>query len=88
MKTITAQQAEKHFSEYAQIAHDGERILVILDGKPWVMLSPPIISAEAKPTAEKLEWPDFAGRLARYYLQPVEGPTATELLAQDKEDRF
>jgi antitoxin (DNA-binding transcriptional repressor) of toxin-antitoxin stability system len=88
MKTITAQQAEEQFGEYAKLAHDGERILVTLEGEPWVMLSPPAILAEAKPPAGKLEWPDFAGRLARYYPQPVEGPTATELLAQEKEDRF
>jgi hypothetical protein len=36
----------------------------------------------------KLEWPDFAARLAPHYSKPVAGPTATELLAQDKEDRF
>ena len=31
---------------------------------------------------------DFAARLAPHYSEPVAGPTATELLAQDREDRF
>lgn len=88
MKTISAQQAVQQFDEYSKLAHNGERILVTRGGKPWVLLAPPAVPSEGKPAAGKLEWPDFAGRLARYYPVPVAGPTATELLAQGKEDRF
>jgi hypothetical protein len=88
MKTISTQQVIEQFDEYSQLAHDGQRILVTRGGKPWVVLAPPAIGNQAEPAAKKLAWPDFAGRLAEHYRVPVAGPTATELLAQDKEDRF
>ena len=88
MKTISDQQAARQFDEYSKLAHDGEKILVTREGKPWVLLTPPAVANEATPAAGKLEWPDFTARLAKHYHAPVAGPTATELLAQDKEDRF
>ena len=88
MKTINEQQAVQQFDEYSELAHNGERILVTRRGKPWVLLSPPVAPVESKPSNGRLQWPDFAGRLAPHYPAPVAGPTATELLAQDKEDRF
>jgi hypothetical protein len=87
MKTISAQQAVEEFEQYSEMAHNGERILVTRGGKPWVLLSPPVHS-ETQAAGRKLEWPDFASRLAKHYPTPVSGPTATELLSQDKEDRF
>jgi len=53
-----------------------------------VLLSPPAAPVKGEPANGKLQWPDFAARLAPHYPAPVGGPTATELLAQDKEDRF
>jgi len=88
MRTITTQQAAEQFGEYVALAHEGERILVTQAGKPSVMLAPPVRPVGAQTNAPKLEWPDFAARLAPYYPKPVEGPTATELLAQEKEDRI
>ena len=88
MKTISAQQAVEQFDEYSELAHNGEKILVTREGKPWVLLTPPALSTEKEPATNKLAWPDFAGRLAKHYPGPVAGPTATELLAQDREDRF
>ena len=88
MKTISTQQAVQQFDEYAKLAHNGERILVTREGKPWILLSPPAVPTEVGPASDKLEWPDFAARLAKHYPSPVTGPTATELLAQDKADRF
>ena len=88
MKTISAQQAVQQFDEYSELAHNGEKILITRSGKPWVLLSPPAAPLKAEPGNGKLKWPDFAARLAAHYPAPVAGPTATELLAQDKEDRF
>jgi len=88
MKTISDQQAVRQFDEYSKLAHDGEKILVTREGKPWVLLTPPASPNEAAPAVGKLEWPDFAARLAQHYPAPVAGPTATELLAHEKEDRF
>ena len=88
MKTISAQQAVQQFDEYSELAHNGEKILVTRSGKPWVLLSPPAAPDENKAANGKLKWPDFAARLAPHYPASVAGPTATELLAQDKEDRF
>lgn len=87
MKTISDEQAVRQFDEYSKRAHDGEKILVTREGKPWVLLTPPAVASEAKVTGQ-LKWPDFAARLAGHYPAPVSGPTATELLAHDKEDRF
>jgi antitoxin (DNA-binding transcriptional repressor) of toxin-antitoxin stability system len=86
VKTINEQQAAQKFDEYSERVHNGERILVTRDGKPWVMLLPPPAQLMTEPV--ELEWPDFAARLASHYSMPSVGPTATELLAQDKEDRF
>ena len=88
MKTISAQQAAQQFDEYSELAHNGERILVTRGGKPWVVLSPPVVPLKGEAAHGKLKWPDFAARLAPHYSAPIIGPTATELLAQDKEDRF
>lgn len=88
MKTISTQQAVEQFDEYSKLAHNGEKILVTREGKPWVLLSPPAAVVASEGAADQLEWPDFAARLKKYYPAPVNGPTATELLAQDKADRF
>ena len=88
MKIITTQEAAQSFEDIARRAHDGERILITHDGEPWAVLSPAASRAEKQPGPNGLTWPDFAARLAPYYPEPVEGPTATELLARDKEDRF
>ena len=88
MKTISTQQVIEQFDEYSQLAHDGQRILVTRGGKPWVLLAPPAGGIEAKTEQRNLAWPDFAARLAKHYPEPITGPTATELLAHDKEDRF
>jgi len=88
MRIITTQEAAQQFEDVARLAHNGERILITRDGEPWAVLSPPAVGAANQPAANGLKWPDFAGRLAPYYPQPVEGPTATGLLAQDKQDRF
>ena len=88
MKTITTQEAAQCFEDVARLAHDGERILITRDGEPWVVLSPPVNGTQNQPVTDELKWPDFATRMARFYQEPVEGPSATELLSQDKEDRF
>ena len=88
MRTISTQEAVRQFEQYSRLAHEGQRILVTRGGKPWVVLTPPAPPSQPSPGADKLEWPDFAQRLAKYYPIPGNGPTATELLAQDKEDRF
>jgi antitoxin (DNA-binding transcriptional repressor) of toxin-antitoxin stability system len=88
MNTINEQQAAQQFDEYLERAHNGEKILVTRAGKPWVLLSPPPESVKTEQANGKLKWPDFAARLAPHYSQPAAGPTASELLAQDKEDRF
>jgi antitoxin (DNA-binding transcriptional repressor) of toxin-antitoxin stability system len=88
MKTISTQEAVQDFDEYSELAHHGERILVTRSGRPWVLLSPPAGIVATEPAARKPTWPDFAARLAPHYPKPIAGPTAAELLAQDKEDRF
>ena len=88
MKTITTQEATQQFDDYARLAHEGEKILVTRNGEPWVVLSPPAVAAMTPPGQNGLKWPDFAARLAPYYPDAPSGPTATELLSQDKEDRF
>jgi prevent-host-death family protein len=88
MKTISVQQAARDFEEYSKLAHDGQRILVTRNGKPWIVLVPPTVAAPTDPNSKTLQWPDYTARLAPFYPEPVAGPTAAELLAQDKEDRF
>jgi antitoxin (DNA-binding transcriptional repressor) of toxin-antitoxin stability system len=88
MKIITTEEAAERFEDMARLAHNGERILITRDGEPWVVLSPPANGAQNQSVTDGLKWPDFAARMARFFQEPAEGPTATELLSQDKEDRF
>jgi hypothetical protein len=88
MKTISAQQAVKQFEEFSKLAHDGHKILVTREGKPWVVLAPPGAASHAESGGNELEWPDFEAHWKKHFPEPLAGVTATELLAQDKEDRF
>jgi hypothetical protein len=86
MKTITAQQAERQFEKFATMANSGERILVTHNGQPWIVLHPP---PRAKRTGLAGQWPDYPAHWRQHFQTGfTEGPTATELLAQDKADRF
>ena len=87
MKTITEQEALHQFEEFSKRAHDGEKTLVTREGEPWVVLVPPPATrrlSEEKPT----EWPNFEAHWNEHFPEAISGPTATELLAADKEDRF
>jgi len=59
MKTITAQQAVEQFEEFSRLAHDGEKILVTREGRPWVVLAPPVVAPRGGAPETPLEWPDF-----------------------------
>ncbi len=86
MKTITAQEAEQHFGKFAEMASAGESILVTHDGRPWVVLQAPRKGGN-RPRAAR--WPDYPAHWKLHFPNgPAQGPTATELLGQDKEDRF
>jgi hypothetical protein len=88
MKTISAQQAVQQFDEFSKLAHDGHRILVTREGKPWVILAPPAPASHSERGENNLEWPDFEAHWTKYFPEPLACATATELLAEDKEDRF
>jgi antitoxin (DNA-binding transcriptional repressor) of toxin-antitoxin stability system len=88
MKTITAEQAAEEFKKYSDVAHRGEKIMVTLDGKPWVLLSPPPAVIINPAIRTDVDWPNFDARLAPHYPVNVPGPTAAEILAKDREDRF
>jgi len=86
MKTITAQQAGRQFEKFAKMANGGERILVTHNGRPWVVLQPP---PRAKQSSLASQWPDYPAHWRKHFPDGFSrGPTATELLAQDREDRF
>jgi len=86
MLTITEQQATEQFGKFAKMASDGQRILVTLEGQPLVILQPP---PKAKGEHGASHWPDYPAHWQTNFPDgPGLGSTATELLAQDKEDRF
>ena len=86
MKTITAQQAGRQFEKFAKMVNAGEPILVTQDGQPWVVLRPPPHSKQVSPPRQ---WPDYAAHWRQHFPNGFsDGPTATEVLAQDREDRF
>ena len=68
------------------MAKAGESILVTQDGKPWVVLQAPRQGGNQPRTGR---WPDYPAYWKQHFPDgPAHGPTATELLSQDKEDRF
>lgn len=86
MKTITARQAGRQFEKFAKMANGGERILVTHNGQPWVVLQAP---PRAKQAPLAGQWPDYPAHWRQHFPNGfTRGPTATELLAQDREDRF
>lgn len=86
VKTITEQEAERDFGKFAEMASAGESILVTHNGQPWVVLQAPRKNG-TRPFAA--QWPDYPAHWQQHFPDgPTSGPTATELLAQDKEDRF
>lgn len=90
VKTISAEQAARQFEEYSRLAHEGERILVTLHGKPWILMAPATLpSASNEQTVIAPDrWPDFAARLDGSYSISATGPTASEILVEDRNDRF
>jgi hypothetical protein len=88
VKTISEQEVTEEFGRYSKLAHDGEQILVTRAGKPWVTLGPPYVPLQSVTVVRPPKWPDFVARLAQFYPEPMSGPTASELLAADKEDSF
>ena len=88
MKTISAEQAVQQFDEFSKLAHDGHKILVTREGEPWVILAPVGSASHSQSGESQLEWPDFEAHWKKHFPEPLAGATATELLAQDKEDRF
>jgi hypothetical protein len=88
MKTISARQAVQQFDEFSKLAHEGHKILVTREGKPWVILAPPSPASRSMSGENELEWPDFEAHWQKHFPEPLAGATATELLAEDKEDRF
>jgi hypothetical protein len=86
VKKVTRRQATLHFEKFAKLASAGETIIVTDAGQPWVLLQPPV---KTKSPRRKLKWPDFPAHWRGHFPDGfVQGPTATELLAEDKEDRF
>jgi antitoxin (DNA-binding transcriptional repressor) of toxin-antitoxin stability system len=86
VKTITTQQAAEQFTEFARMANAGERILVTQDGEPWVVLEAPHNNAILRAPSD---WPDFQSYWRKNFPDgPIQGPSATQLLAHEKEDRF
>ncbi len=86
MMTVSEKEVERHFGQFAKMANDGQRILVTHDGRPWVVLQPP---PRAKDGGPALQWPDYPAHWKQHFPDgPTPSPTASELLAQDKEDRF
>lgn len=68
------------------MASIGESILVTHNGQPLVVLQAP---RKGGVHACATQWPDYPAHWQQHFPDgPTSGPTATELLAQDKEDRF
>lgn len=86
MKKITTRQAVRQFKKFSKMANAGKRILVTNGGQPWIVFEPP---KKAKEHPASGKWPDYPAHWRKHFPNgPSHGPTATELLAQDKEDRF
>lgn len=75
MKTLSKQQAGKNFQEVADLAHEGETVLVMQDGRPWCKIVP----ANGKP-AKRKSAAEFRARLDKLFPKPLPARTMTEFL--------
>jgi antitoxin (DNA-binding transcriptional repressor) of toxin-antitoxin stability system len=86
MITVTEEEAAEQFGKFVQMANAGQRIIITHDGKPWVVLQ---ALPERKESPRSVQWPNYPAHWKKSFPEGTsQGPTATELLARDKEDRF
>ena len=75
MKTLSKQWAGKNFQEVADLAHEGETVVVTHEGKPWCKVVP----ADSKLPRRKSA-ADFQARLQRLFPKPLPASTMAEFI--------
>ena len=76
MKTVSKHVAAKSFQTLGDLVHDGETVLVVDAGRPWLKMVP----ASARPRGKSAA--DFKARLDRISRQPI--PGAAEVLKRTR----
>jgi antitoxin (DNA-binding transcriptional repressor) of toxin-antitoxin stability system len=66
MKTLSKQQAGRNFPEVADLAHEGETVMVMNGGEPWCKIVP----ANGKPPRRKSA-AEFQARLEKLFPRPL-----------------
>lgn len=82
MKIITVRHAQHHLAAVLDEVSRGETIAITRRGTIVARLSPP-----ADPES-KVTWPDHRKRLARLEDATEAGTPASEIICQDREERF
>ena len=75
MKTLSKQQAGKNFPEVADLAHEGETVMVMHGGQPWCKIVP----VNGKPSRNKSA-ADFEARLEKLFPKPLPARAMTEFI--------
>jgi len=69
VKTVSKDEAAKSFESLGKLVHNGESVLVVNGGKPWLQMIPASKCGSGKSAAQ------FKARLNRISRKPIAGVT-------------
>lgn len=82
MKEVNVRHVQHHLASLLEAVERGEKVRITRRGKVVAQLGPPEIDSA------HLAWPDSAARLERLTPLLKDGKSASQIISEDREDRF
>lgn len=82
MKEFNVRHVQHHLAALLEAVERGEKVRITRRGKVVAQLGPP------EPDAQELNWPDSASRLKRLAPLIWEDEPASEIIREDRQERF
>lgn len=82
MKEFNTRHIQHHLAEVLDAVEHGEKVRITRRGKVVTQLGPP------GPAESTLRWPDSAARFERMAGERRSGPPASEIIDEDRRERF
>lgn len=82
MKEFNVRHVQHHLASLLEAVERGEKVRITRRGKVVAQLGPP------EPDASELNWPDSAASLKRLEGLMGKGDTPSEILEEDRQERF
>lgn len=82
MKEYNVRHVQHHLAALLEAVERGEKVRITRRGRVVAQLGPP------EPDANELKWPDSASRLQRLAPLIREGEPVSEIIREDRQERF